>query len=231
MATAFIAIASGATSAPLNPAYLADEFEFYMSHLGAKALVVEQGSVSPVIGAAKKLGIVALMLTPDPKRGAGAFTLSGGTQRRCCAARSRRTGRRRVDPAYVGNDVATENRAAHAEQCRRVCRQYRENVRVHRSRSRPEYPAVVSHPWANCRPLGAAFTRRQCFLHARIQRLEVLCLDGGKRRELATFSVAVLRPRSSIWFWATRSSWDVTVSSGFAKPGTSSIRRSNAARP
>ncbi len=80
MATAFIAIASGATSAPLNSAYRADEFEFYMSDLGAKALVVEQGSVSPVIGAAKKLGIVVLTLTPDPKRGAGAFTLSGGTK-------------------------------------------------------------------------------------------------------------------------------------------------------
>ena len=42
MATAFIAISSGATSAPLNPAYRTDEFEFYMSDLGAKALVVEQ---------------------------------------------------------------------------------------------------------------------------------------------------------------------------------------------
>ena len=131
MATAFIAIASGATSAPLNPAYRADEFEFYISDLGAKALVVEQGSGSPVIEAAKKLGIVVLTLTPDPKRGAGAFCSFRRNERRRCAARSRRTGRRRVDPSYVGNDVATENRASHAEQCRRVCRQYRENVRVH----------------------------------------------------------------------------------------------------
>jgi acyl-CoA synthetase (AMP-forming)/AMP-acid ligase II len=29
MATAFIGIASGATAAPLNPSYKADEFEFY----------------------------------------------------------------------------------------------------------------------------------------------------------------------------------------------------------
>ena len=78
MATAFIAIASGATSAPLNPAYRADEFEFYMSDLGAKALVVEQGSASPAIEAAKMLGIVVLTLMPDPKRAAGAFTLFGG---------------------------------------------------------------------------------------------------------------------------------------------------------
>ena len=45
MATAFIAIASGATSAPLNPTYRTDEFEFYMSDLNAKALVVEAGSL------------------------------------------------------------------------------------------------------------------------------------------------------------------------------------------
>jgi len=80
MATAFIAISSGATSAPLNPAYRADEFEFYMSDLGAKALVVEQGSASPAIEAAKKLGIVVLTLRPDPKRGAGAFALFGETK-------------------------------------------------------------------------------------------------------------------------------------------------------
>src|SRR5690348_17108943 len=31
MASSFIAIASGATTAPLNPAYRAEEFEFYLS--------------------------------------------------------------------------------------------------------------------------------------------------------------------------------------------------------
>jgi acyl-CoA synthetase (AMP-forming)/AMP-acid ligase II len=79
MAAAFISIASGATSAPLNPTYRTDEFEFYMSDLRAKALVVEEGSVSAAIEAAKKLGIAVLTLTPDPNRGAGGFTLSGGT--------------------------------------------------------------------------------------------------------------------------------------------------------
>ena len=42
MATCFMACASGVTSAPLNPAYRADEFEFYLSDLNAKALIVEQ---------------------------------------------------------------------------------------------------------------------------------------------------------------------------------------------
>ncbi|MGA8169299.1 MAG: acyl--CoA ligase [Methylocystis sp.] len=80
MAAAFLAIASGAASAPLNPNYRADEFEFYLSDLGAKALVVEVGSASPAIEAAKRLGIAVLTLTPDVSAGAGSFTLSGGTQ-------------------------------------------------------------------------------------------------------------------------------------------------------
>ncbi len=80
MATAFLAIASGATSAPLNPAYRIDEFEFYMSDLDTKALVVEAGSSSLAIEAAKKLGIQVLTLTPDAKCGAGAFRLSGETR-------------------------------------------------------------------------------------------------------------------------------------------------------
>ena len=45
MATCFMACASGVTSAPLNPAYRADEFEFYLSDLNARALIVERGGV------------------------------------------------------------------------------------------------------------------------------------------------------------------------------------------
>jgi oxalate---CoA ligase len=77
MATAFLGVASGATSAPLNPAYRADEFEFYMSDLGAKALLVEAGGSSPALAAAERLGIAVLTLTPDRERGAGAFRLAG----------------------------------------------------------------------------------------------------------------------------------------------------------
>ena len=78
MATAFVAIASAATSAPLNPSYRADEFEFYMDDLKAKALVVEAGSASPAIEAAGRLGIAILTLTPSGA--AGAFALSGESQ-------------------------------------------------------------------------------------------------------------------------------------------------------
>ena len=41
MAVAFVSIAACATTAPLNPAYRREEFEFYLSDLRAKALLVE----------------------------------------------------------------------------------------------------------------------------------------------------------------------------------------------
>ena len=76
MATAFVSVAAGATAAPLNPAYQAKEFEFYLSDLSAKAVIVLAGSDSPVIEAAGKLGIPLIPLTPDAQGPAGAFTLA-----------------------------------------------------------------------------------------------------------------------------------------------------------
>jgi acyl-CoA synthetase (AMP-forming)/AMP-acid ligase II len=77
MATAFLSVASAAASAPLNPAYRQDEFEFYLEDLKAKALIAEAGSASPALSAAKKLGVALITLTPEPQAGAGAFRLSG----------------------------------------------------------------------------------------------------------------------------------------------------------
>jgi acyl-CoA synthetase (AMP-forming)/AMP-acid ligase II len=75
MASSFIACASGVTSAPLNPAYRADEFEFYLADLNAKALIVERGSASPAVEVAKKLGVRIVELVPQLEAGAGAFVL------------------------------------------------------------------------------------------------------------------------------------------------------------
>jgi acyl-CoA synthetase (AMP-forming)/AMP-acid ligase II len=75
MATCFMACASGVTSAPLNPAYRADEFEFYLNDLNAKALIVEKDSASPAIAVAQKLGVRIIDLVVDASKGAGNFTL------------------------------------------------------------------------------------------------------------------------------------------------------------
>ncbi len=77
MAAAFLSVANCAASAPLNPSYKEEEFEFYLSDLGAKLLVVEAGSTSPSIKVAQKLGVKIVSLTPNPDRGAGSFTLKG----------------------------------------------------------------------------------------------------------------------------------------------------------
>ena len=77
MAASFVAIACAATTAPLNPAYKAEEFEFYLLDLKAKALVVQQGMDTPARAVAQKLNVPVLELVPGTA--AGDFTLAGGT--------------------------------------------------------------------------------------------------------------------------------------------------------
>jgi acyl-CoA synthetase (AMP-forming)/AMP-acid ligase II len=78
MAACFLAVACGATTAPLNPAYREDEFAFYMEDVKARALIAQKGVATPAREAAARLGIPVLELVPDAARGAGAFTLDGG---------------------------------------------------------------------------------------------------------------------------------------------------------
>ncbi len=84
MAAAFVAIAAGATTAPLNPGYKADEFAFYLGDLNARALVIQQGMDSPARAMAAERGIPIVELVPGADGPAGAFTLAppsglGGT--------------------------------------------------------------------------------------------------------------------------------------------------------
>jgi acyl-CoA synthetase (AMP-forming)/AMP-acid ligase II/acyl carrier protein len=77
MAVAFLAVAAGATSAPLNPAYRAEEFDFYLADLNAKALVVQVGLDSPARAVARARGIPIVELSPVPHAEAGVFALAG----------------------------------------------------------------------------------------------------------------------------------------------------------
>lgn len=76
MATAFVCIATAATTAPLNPSYRQEEFEFYLDDLKAKAVVVEKGAENAAIQAAKKLGIGIVELNTSPDIPAGAYELT-----------------------------------------------------------------------------------------------------------------------------------------------------------
>ena len=77
MAAAFAAIGAGATTGPLNPAYRADEFDFYLSDLNARALVVEAGADSPAIAVAEARRIPVLRLAVPAGAPAGMSTLDG----------------------------------------------------------------------------------------------------------------------------------------------------------
>ncbi|GJL82529.1 MAG: AMP-dependent synthetase [marine bacterium B5-7] len=73
MAASFICIACGATTAPLNPAYRQEEFEFYLEDLNARALIVERGSESPAIDAARAKGVEILFIDRHADDPAGKF--------------------------------------------------------------------------------------------------------------------------------------------------------------
>ena len=75
MAVAFMAIASCCTAVPLNPAYRADEFRFYLSRINARALVVNAADQTGVKDLAQDLGLIVVELIPDHSAGAGTFEL------------------------------------------------------------------------------------------------------------------------------------------------------------
>jgi oxalate---CoA ligase len=75
MAAAFLTVGSAAAAAPLNPNYRADEFEFYLTDLRARLLIVAQGKDSPAVDVARKLAVPIARLVAQPERGAGSFTL------------------------------------------------------------------------------------------------------------------------------------------------------------
>lgn len=88
MAAAFIAIACGATTAPLNPAYREEEFDFYLGDLKAKALVVLEGDEGPAVAVAvaKRHGAAVLRLHAPAEQPAGWFELKPEEGLAPCAA-------------------------------------------------------------------------------------------------------------------------------------------------
>jgi natural product biosynthesis luciferase-like monooxygenase protein len=77
MATAFLAVSMGGICAPLNHGYRQSEFDFLLSDLGARALIVSAEDDSPARAAARARGVPILEASPVPGAAAGSFTLSG----------------------------------------------------------------------------------------------------------------------------------------------------------
>jgi acyl-CoA synthetase (AMP-forming)/AMP-acid ligase II/acyl carrier protein len=77
MAVAFLAVTAAATCAPLNPAYTAPEFDFYLADLEIKALLTVADTGSLAIEVAQTRGIPVIELTPVTAGPAGTFKLTG----------------------------------------------------------------------------------------------------------------------------------------------------------
>ena len=77
MAVACLAVASGATCVPLNPAYGASDYDFFLRDAGAKALIIQENLDSPARAVAHALGLRIVDLSPQINAEAGLFTLVG----------------------------------------------------------------------------------------------------------------------------------------------------------
>ncbi|MDO9316396.1 MAG: acyl--CoA ligase [Burkholderiaceae bacterium] len=123
MACCFLACAAGTASAPLNPAYRTEEFDFFLTDLHARALIVERGSASPAIDVATKIGVRIIDLVVADGAPAGQFTLEPRTVSETPSARhggdsdcgdtalvlhtSGTTSRPKIVPLSVGNLCAS----------------------------------------------------------------------------------------------------------------------------
>ena len=75
--TALLAVLCCATAAPLNPTNAAAEFDFYLSELRVKALMIPAGWDSPAVRSARAQGIAVLEVSPVEKAEAGVFAMTG----------------------------------------------------------------------------------------------------------------------------------------------------------
>jgi acyl-coenzyme A synthetase/AMP-(fatty) acid ligase len=190
MATCFISAACGVASAPLNPAYRADEFEFYLSDLRAKALVVEHDSSSPAIAVAQKLGVPIINLVPGSA--AGDFTLSArdaaahASSAPSASSTSSAQGgfAQSADTSMVLHTSGTTSRPKIAGQPVRVSRQHRAHITVSAYRLWFEHHAAVSHPRPDRRCVGATGSGLASLLHTGLQCAEILWLDGRSQAHL-----------------------------------------------
>jgi acyl-CoA synthetase (AMP-forming)/AMP-acid ligase II len=87
MATIFLAVASIAICAPLNPNYRQAEFEFYLSDLNAKALIIQPGQAEAARSVATARGIAIIELLPCLDKAAGIFELIGNSPTMAVAER------------------------------------------------------------------------------------------------------------------------------------------------
>jgi oxalate---CoA ligase len=81
MAAAFLAVASVAACAPLNPAYRRSELDFYFADLDPRLLITAGATGDEARSVARARGTAIVELVPLEGSAAGAFTLDGASER------------------------------------------------------------------------------------------------------------------------------------------------------
>jgi len=171
MAASFVTVACCCTSAPLNPSYRADEFEFYLNDLNSKALVVEKGSNSPAVAVAAKMGIALIELEPTPTLGAGSFTLNmNGLPPKA----AQHPGQAQPDDvALVLHTSGTTSRPKIVPLTHRNVCASAQNIAQSTRFSSSDRGLNVMPLFHIHGLIGAAVSRRRSLLHQRLQCLEV----------------------------------------------------------
>jgi acyl-CoA synthetase (AMP-forming)/AMP-acid ligase II len=107
MATAFLTVAAVCCAAPLNPAYKADEFAFYLSDLNPAAIILAPGGTPAAAEVATRLGIPILNLLTAEDDAAGLFRLEAPA---CAGDRAPTRAAGPDDPALVLHTSGTTAR-------------------------------------------------------------------------------------------------------------------------
>ncbi len=104
MATAFVTAASFACAAPLNPAYRAEEFRFFLEDLQASTLIVAAGEESPAVDVARERG-TRILAVQQAEGGAGRFELT-----QMAASTAPQTAENEIDAALILHTSGTTSR-------------------------------------------------------------------------------------------------------------------------
>ena len=183
MATAFIALACGATTAPLEPGLPRGGVRLLPHRpAGEGARGRWTATRRPAVAVARRHGVAILRLHAPHDRPAGWFELRPERTApvRSPASRSlRRTGRRRAGAAHVGHDFAAQDRAAAAAQPRRLGAPHPDHAGADAGRPLPQHHAAVPHPRPDRGGAVLARRRRLDLLHAGLQCAALLPLARG----------------------------------------------------
>ena len=197
MATAFLAVAAAATTAPLNPAYREDEFDFLSQR--------HRGEGAPGRSRRRRPRGCRRQAPRDrdpppccPIRAARpAPSRIEGDARGCRGARPRRGRRHRPRPAHLRHHLATQDRAAEPANLAASAAHIGATLGARRRRPLPQHHAAVPHPRPDRRRAFLARRGRQRLLHAGLQRARASSAGSRKRRRPGTRRCRPCTRRSS----------------------------------